>query len=104
MTKLRQDLGSLVNRAAYGGDRIVLVSHGEAKAAIVGVADLEQLKKLSDEAMAERDRYTRSLARVTAVREKIRCWQEEQGTEPEDSVETLRRLREERDSELVGLC
>jgi prevent-host-death family protein len=29
MTELRQDLGHLVNRAAYGGDRIVLVAHGQ---------------------------------------------------------------------------
>jgi prevent-host-death family protein len=103
MTELRQDLGRLVNRAAYGGDRIVLVSHGEPKAAIVGVADLERLKRVCDEMTAERDYYARALATATTVREKVRRWQEEHSIEPEDSVETLRRLREERDDELVGL-
>ena len=35
MTELRQSLGRLVNRAAFGGERIVLVAHGEPKAAII---------------------------------------------------------------------
>lgn len=47
--------------------------------------------------------YTQALANIRLVRERIRKWQEEYNVEPEDSVNTLRALREERDDSLVGL-
>jgi len=103
MTKLRQSLGRLVNRAAYGGERIVLVSRGEPRAAIVGIEDLRRLKQLSASMTAESDRYTHALAAADLLRERVQRWQEAHGIEPEDSVETLRQLREERGDELAGL-
>jgi prevent-host-death family protein len=103
MTELRQELGELVNRAAYGGEWIVLVSHGQPKAAIVGVDDLQHLKLLGDEVASRQLQYTQALAAATMVREKVRHWQEEHNIEPEDAAETLRQMREERDDELAGL-
>jgi prevent-host-death family protein len=100
MTELRQRLGTLVNRAAYGGERIVLVSRGEPRAAIVGIEDLRRLKQLSVSMTAESDRYTHALAAVDLLRGQIQRWQKAHGIESENSVETLRRLREERDDEL----
>jgi prevent-host-death family protein len=55
MSKLRQNLGSLVNRAAYGGERVVLVAHGEAKAAIIGIEDLQRLQQLRGDSSAKID-------------------------------------------------
>jgi len=100
MTELRQRLGTLVNRAAYGGERIVLVSRGEPRAAIVGIEDLRRLKQLSISMTAESERYTDALTTADLLRGRIRRWQKAHGIEPENSVETLRRLREERDDEL----
>lgn len=79
MSELRQSLGDLVNRAAYGGERIVLVSRGEPKAAIIGVEDLQQLKQLSSGPTMQRERYAQSLATADLLRERIRRWQEAHG-------------------------
>lgn len=49
MSKLRQNLGSLVNQAAYGGERLLLMAHGEPKAAIIGIEDLRRLQQLDDD-------------------------------------------------------
>jgi len=105
MTELRQGLGELVNRAAYGGERVILVSRGAPRAVIIGI---EEFKRLEQSAQQEtqsyqQERYTAALAEAHAVRECIRQWQEEHGIEPLDSAEVLRELREERDDEILGL-
>jgi prevent-host-death family protein len=103
MTTLRQNLGDLVNRAAYGGERIVLVSRGEPRAAIIGIADLWQLEQLSSGQTIQYDQFTRALATADRLRERIQRWQEAHSIEPGDAVEDLRQLREERDDEHASL-
>jgi prevent-host-death family protein len=103
MTELRQSLGNLVNRAAYGGEQIVLVAHGEPKAAIISVEDLRRLQQLNDNLATQYDRYTNVLTKTDLLRERIQQWQEAHNVETEDAVETLRHLREKRDDELIGL-
>ena len=110
MTQLRQGLGELVNRAAYGGDRVILVSHGAPRAAIISIEDLHHLSQPVSQEMSSSydsatlaERYSRSLAAADAIQERIRHWQEEQGIEPLDSTGLLRELREERDDEILGL-
>ncbi|MGI8331809.1 type II toxin-antitoxin system Phd/YefM family antitoxin [Actinomadura scrupuli] len=46
MTEARKDLAELVNRVAYGGERIPLSRHGKVVAAIVSAADLDLLERL----------------------------------------------------------
>ncbi len=41
--QIKRDISELINRVAYGGERIVLTSRGKPKAAIVSMADYEQL-------------------------------------------------------------
>ncbi len=48
MTELKQRLGDIINRVAYGGDRVVLLFYGRPKAAIVSLEDLEQLRQWQD--------------------------------------------------------
>lgn len=103
LTDLRQGLASLINRAAYGGERIVLISHGEPKAAIIGIEELRRLEEAGARAYAQTEQYTHALAAADLLREDVQRWQERQGTIPEDSTETLRSLREGRDNELGGL-
>lgn len=110
MTQLRQGLGELVNRAAYGGERVILVSHGAPRAAIISIEDLRRLSEPASQKMSPSydsdtlaERYSRSLAAADAIQERIRRWQEEQGIEPTDSTELLRELREEHDDEILGL-
>ncbi len=103
MSELRQCLGDWVNRAAYKGERIVLVSHGKVKAAIIGVQDLQQLRQWS--AIPSRENHlAHSLAAADAIRAQIQRWQAEHGIQAEDSTEVLRELREERDDHLSNLC
>lgn len=103
MTALRQNLGDLVNRAAYGGERIVLVSRGEPRAAIISMADLRRLEQTRAGESDQQDRFIHALETADRVRERIRRWQEAHGIEPGDSVEDLRQMREERDEGLLGL-
>lgn len=44
VTKARADLADLVNRVAYGGERIALTRHGRTVAAIVSAEDLQRLE------------------------------------------------------------
>ena len=45
ITEAKQQLGELVKRVAYGGERIVLEFRGKPQAAIVNMEDLESLKR-----------------------------------------------------------
>lgn len=106
MTELRSRLGELVNRAAYGGERILLLSRGEPRAAIVPIADVRQAASRGPgdapasgvaEATPEYAGDVDPLAVADEVRDRIRHWQEAHGVEPEDAVVTLRSLRDRRD-------
>ena len=101
MTELKRSLGDLVNRAAYGREWIVLVSHGRPKAAIVSIEDLELLRRLRrGETPA---RAATRLEDLDALRERIRRWREEHGVEPVDSADMIREMREERTDALAGV-
>ena len=41
---VKRDISQLVNRVAYGGERILLTSRGKPKAAIVSVEDYQKLE------------------------------------------------------------
>jgi prevent-host-death family protein len=43
--RVKRDLSELVNRVAYGGERIVLTSRGKPKAALVSIKDYERLER-----------------------------------------------------------
>ena len=50
--RAKRDISELVNRVAYGGERIVLTSRGRPKAAIVSIEDYEHLERRAQEALA----------------------------------------------------
>jgi prevent-host-death family protein len=43
--RVKRDISKLVNRVAYGGERIILTSRGKPKAALISLADYEQLQQ-----------------------------------------------------------
>ena len=49
VSEARQDFADLVNRAAYGGERVRVVRRGREIAAIVPIEDVELLERLEDE-------------------------------------------------------
>lgn len=50
VTEARDQLGELVNRAAYSDERIVLTRHGRAVAALVPITLLQELEDAEDAA------------------------------------------------------
>src|SRR4051812_40114783 len=51
--RVKRDISELVNRVAYGGERIVLTSRGKPKAALVSIEDYERLQRSqSDDSLA----------------------------------------------------
>jgi prevent-host-death family protein len=99
MSELRQQLGSLVNRAAYGRERVVLIAHGEPKAAIVSVDDLQRLEQLDAGLLGISSTADQILSVADALHQQIYQWQFQQGIEPEDVTTTLDQLRQELDNE-----
>jgi prevent-host-death family protein len=47
--QVKRDISDLVNRVAYGGERILLTSRGKPKAALVSLADYERLQQVQKE-------------------------------------------------------
>lgn len=42
--QVKRDISELVNRVAFGGERIILTSRGKPKAVLVSIEDLQQLE------------------------------------------------------------
>ena len=49
VSEARNDFAEIVNRAAYGGERVRVVRRGRAVAAIIPIEDLELLERIEDE-------------------------------------------------------
>ena len=98
--ELKRDLSGVINQAAYGKERIVIVSRGKPKAAMISMEDLERLQRINS---YDREAQIAWLARADALRERTRRWQAAHGIEPQDSAEILRQLREERVDEILGV-
>ena len=48
ISEARGSFSTTVNRAAFGGERVVLTRHGKRIAAVVPIADLDLLESLED--------------------------------------------------------
>jgi len=48
VTEAKRSFSELLNRAAYAGERIVVTSHGNPKAAVISIEDLRRLEWLED--------------------------------------------------------
>lgn len=101
ISDIKKDISGLINRVAFGRERIVLTSRGRAKAALVSVDDLARLMGLDQ---ADKDEILRQeLAKLAAARElQERILARAGGLLP-DAAEELRELREDRDEYLTGL-
>ncbi len=67
--QVKRDISTLVNRVAYGGERIVLTSRGKPKAALVSIEDYQRLRK--DEQANRRQRWQAWLASTETLTQKI---------------------------------
>ncbi len=103
LTDLRQHLASVINRAAYGGERIVLVSHGEPKAIIVGIDEWRRLEERANAAQGNAEVFKQALARADQLREQIAQWQSGSNVTAEPVEQTLQALREAQDDDVDRL-
>ena len=71
VSRLKNALSEYLNRAAYGGERIVIASRGKPKAAVISIADLRRLEELED-AQAAREALAAYQAGETAPYEDFR--------------------------------
>jgi prevent-host-death family protein len=94
--QVKRDISKLVNRVAFGGERIILTSRGQPKAALISIEDLQVLEQTGQ----QKARRMAALDRAQALGERIRA---ERPAHDVGSVELLRDLREERMDELLGL-
>ena len=46
--ELKNGLSRFLNRAAYGGERVIVSSRGTPKAAVIGMDDLRKLERLGE--------------------------------------------------------
>ena len=98
--QVKRDISDLVNRVAYGGERIILTSRGKPKAALVSMADYQQI---AEGQQAERmARWQAWLSEADALADKIL---KRRGGVPVDVDEILeqdRRDLEARDDWILG--
>ncbi len=88
--RVKRDISSLVNRVAYGGERIVLTSRGKAKAALVGMDEYARLSAEGDQARTSQWRAW--LAQADTLAERIMS---RRGGEPVPVGDLLRSDRQD---------
>jgi len=99
VSELKRDLSGVINRAAYGKQRVIILSRGKPKAAMISIEDLRLLESLSQ----KKTRQVRQMAALEATRAVRAEIAQQIGGPLPDSSEELRQLREERVDEILGV-
>ncbi len=98
--QVKRDISELVNRVAYGDERVVLTSRGKPKAAIVSIEDYEKLT------LAERERRIEAWSKwkeeANALGEEILARRGGKPIDLDAILESERQEREERDDRILG--
>ncbi|MCO5186373.1 MAG: type II toxin-antitoxin system Phd/YefM family antitoxin [Anaerolineae bacterium] len=94
--QVKRDISQLVNRVAYGGERIVLTSRGKPKAVLIS---LEDWASLENEQQGERlAQFEAWLAANQRLSEQILAYRGGQPVDVAALLETDQNEREERDA------
>jgi len=96
ITEAKQNLGELVKRTAYGGERFILEFRGKPQAVLVSCEDLEQILRL--EGAPGPGSQREALERLRQLRKRIAA----RTGEVFDSARELERIRQERVDELLA--
>jgi prevent-host-death family protein len=98
--RVKRDISDLVNRVAYGGERIVLTSRGKPKAAIVSIEDYERLEQeKSEQALALWEDWLGESEQLNAA---ILARRHDKPLDVDALWEAARADLEERDARAVG--
>jgi prevent-host-death family protein len=90
--QVKRDISELVNRVAYGHERIVLTSRGKPKAALVSMEDYERLRQ-EEEARAREERLADLEEWFASVDELNRRILESRGGVPLDVDQIMREAK-----------
>ncbi len=102
MVDLHKDLDTLIERAAQGDERVVLLKDGKPAVVIIGV-DAWQRLEAQTRLRPPSAQWDRALAQADALRQRIEQWRHAQGIVVEDTVACLHQIREEHDASITGL-
>lgn len=98
--QVKRDISELINRVAYGGDRIVLTSRGKPKAALVSITDYERLQQAqTNDRLAHWQEWEADCARLQA---QILARREGESVDVEALWEATRADLEARDEQALG--
>ena len=98
--QVKRDISELVNRVAYGGEKIVLTSRGKPKAALVGMADYKRLQReQANERLAHWQAWMAEIAKLTA---EIMARREGQPLDVDALWQAARADLETRDEHILG--
>ena len=100
LTELKQNLGEIINRASFRGERIILLSHGKERAAIISMEDLRLLEAIHN--TQEREQYQLQQQTLLDETRQLREHMADAGYQT-DSVAVLEEVREERLDDLTDL-
>jgi prevent-host-death family protein len=98
--QVKRDISELLNRVAYGGERIILTSRGKPKAAIVSMEDYARLEQVT--AAARIARWQAWVAESDALAAGILARRGGEPIDVEALWEAVRADREERDAQILG--
>ena len=99
LTDFKQNLGEVVNRAAYGDHRILLLARGKARAALISVEDLQRFEQLEQAVDQQSNRNAQF-----ALLDEARAFREQQNLPVSINVsDVLNEVREGRLDDLIDL-
>ena len=98
--QVKRDISQLVNRVAYGNERVVLTSRGMPKAVIISVEDYEKLQ--ADDAQKRQAKWAAWAKRRDELIAKISERRGGEMLDPEAMWEEFLNDREERDDQILG--
>ena len=98
--QVKRDISELVNRVAYGGERVILTSRGKPKAALDSIADYERLRReQTNERLAHWQTWVAESAKLTA---EILARREGQPLDVDALWQAARADLEARDEHILG--
>lgn len=98
--QVKRDISELVNRVAYGGERIILTSRGKPKAVMISLEDYEKLNQLSRD--ANLSRWKAWLAESDKLNTEILTRRQGEPLDVDALWEAARADLEARDEQLFG--
>ena len=98
--QVKRDISELVNRVAFGGERIILTSRGKPKAVLVSVQDFETLEQLTTEVRQTRWAAWQQASETLA--DQILARRQGEPIDVDQLWQATRAELEERDEYIVG--